>query len=219
MSNINTIIFDWDGTLHETATLYGASVRFAIDYLISKGYTPQKPQTDEYLSRYLGMTAAQMWADFFPNLPSDIQKNAERIVGEKMDSQIYEGKAALYKGCCEMLTALKEQGYKLAILSNARHDYLEAHRSFFELDKWFDKYYAAEDYNFIPKEEIFEMIKNELPGDYVIIGDRDSDLKTAIKHGLKSIGCLYGYGTKEELHPAAALVENINDIPGIISRF
>lgn len=219
MQQINTIIFDWDGTLHETATLYGASVRYAIDFLTQKGFTPDKPQTDEYLSKYLGMTAAQMWVDYYPMLPPDLQKQAEKIVGQKMDSQIMEGKATLYKGCEEMLNELKNKGYTLAILSNARHDYLEAHRSYFGLDKWFSSYYAAEDYDFIPKEEIFETIKDELPDDYIIVGDRDSDLKTALKHDLKSIGCLYGYGSPKELSPATALAENISDIPKLISQF
>ena len=56
-------VFDFDGTLHDTARLYGQAVRSALAALPSD-FSPQRSCTDEALSRYLGMTAQKMWEDF-----------------------------------------------------------------------------------------------------------------------------------------------------------
>ena len=43
---------------------------------------------------------------------------------------------------------------------------------------------------------------------YIVIGDRDKDRMLAEAHGLPFIGCLYGYGSREELEGADALVND-----------
>ena len=71
------IVFDWDGTLHNTKKLYAESVRKAYAFLVDKQCANLREFTDDELSKYLGMTAKEMWDDFMPELNPDIQSQAE----------------------------------------------------------------------------------------------------------------------------------------------
>ena len=89
---------------------------------------------------------------------------------------------------------------------------MQAHIKAFGLDKYFDDFYCTEDYGFIPKYEIFKDIKAKYNENFIVIGDRYSDMEVADKYGLKSIGCAYGYGTADELEAASAVAHDVKDI-------
>lgn len=210
---MDTLIFDWDGTLHNTKHLYGCAFRTAYRWLVSEGYAPQRNYTDEEVSVYLGMNSRDMWNTFMPCLPQHIKEKASDLVGKEMVAAVCAGKAELYPGAMEMLGTLKRQGFRMVFLSNCKHAYMEAHRRWFQLDRWFTGYYCCQDYDFIPKERIFPDIQKAFPGGFVVIGDRASDLKIAKVHGLASIGCAYGFGTAEELKTASLIVHDVSQIP------
>lgn len=209
---IHTILFDWDGTLHNTKHLYGCAFRTAYQWLVEEGYAKPCEYSDNDVSIYLGMNAPDMWNTFMPQLPTDIWKHASEIIGNEMISAIRAGKAKLYDGTISLLTNLKQRGYQLVFLSNCKHDYMEAHRTAFGLDRWFDGFFCCEDYGFAPKEDIFPSISAGYPGDYLMVGDRASDLKVAKTHGFAFIGCDYGFGTQEELCGADWLVDSVDEI-------
>ena len=48
-----------------------------------------------------------------------------------------------------MLTALKNRGYHLVILSNCKASYREAHWEEFGMERWFDRFYDCESYGFL----------------------------------------------------------------------
>ena len=50
------------------------------------------------------------------------------------------------------------------------------------------------------------------------MGDRYKDLALARAHDLKSVGCLFGYGSREELADATALVSSPAEIVDAIAR-
>ena len=54
--------------------------------------------------------------------------------------------------------------------------------------------------------------KKKYDGPYVIIGDRYSDMETAVIHKTSSIGCLYGYGSEDELKNADIKVKDIDGL-------
>lgn len=210
--NRKYVAFDWDGTLHNTLKLYSESVRRAYDFLVSGGYAREREFTEEQLSKYLGMTAQDMWADFMPDLEPAVQKEAERIVGSSMVELVLSGAAVLYDGVEQMLDELKQAGFELMILSNCKIAYLDAHRKLFGLDKWFTAYYPAEEYDFIPKEDILKLAMQEYPGEYAMIGDRYLDIYAGNVCGAYTVGCRYGFGSLEELAEADFVAKNIKDV-------
>jgi len=200
------VVFDWDGTLHETKKLYGEAVRKSYAYLIESGYAKPKLIDDDSLTKYLGMTAKDMWDDFMPNLPEDIRSKAEKIVADSMVELVLDNKAKLYDGVLEMLKTLKDKGYKLMVLSNCKVAYINAFRKMFNLDELFTQYYPAEKYDFIPKSKMLAMAMEEYPGTYVMIGDRFLDIQAGVANNVKTIGCSYGYGSTSELISADYIV-------------
>ena len=220
IKNCRSVVFDWDGTLHKTELIYINAFNEAYDFLVKEGYAEPKHFTDKEINSYLGMTAKAMWKVFMPQLPEEIKEHCSAMVGDYMIENIYAGNARLYPGTEEMLDQLKSMGLKLYILSNCQHSYLEAGAGYFKLDRWFEKCYAAGDYGFKSKPEILsEVIKSDgIESEILMAGDRYSDMEVGILDGLKCIGCAYGYGERGEYASAAAIAENVRDIPEIICK-
>lgn len=210
------IIFDYDGTLHESIVIYAPAFRKAYQYLVENKLAEDRFYSDEEISKWLGYSSKDMWNSFMPNIHPEIKEHCSSIIGSSMLTYIKEGKAKLYEGSIETLQYLKENGYVLIFLSNCKTAYMEAHIEAFSLDKYFDRFYCTEQYNFIPKYEIFEKIKLENEGEFIVVGDRFQDVEIAEKHNLKSIGCSYGYGDETELEKATWKIADIREIKKIL---
>lgn len=208
-----TLIFDYDGTIHNTKRLYGCAFRKAYQMLVNEGYAEEHFYSDDDVSKYLGVNAPDMWNDFMPQLPEEVWQRASMMIGSELIEGVLGGNAVLYDGIAEALDELKSSGFRMIILSNCRHSYMEAHRKAVGLDRWFTDYFCAEDYGFIPKEDIFPILKEKYPDDdYIMIGDRSSDFKVGIKNGLPVIGCEYGFGTPQELEVCTLTVSTPNEL-------
>lgn len=214
-----TLVFDYDGTLHDTKRLYGCALRKVYAHLVADGYAQPRELTDDGVSKYLGVNAPDMWNDFMPQLPDEIKRRSSGEVGDQMVESVLHGEARLFDGVTEMLDALKAAGYRMVILSNCRVRYMDAHRQRFGLDRWFDDYFCAEAYDFIPKQDIFPLIRQKYGGGFIMIGDRDSDFLVGTTHGFPVIGCAYGFGTAGERSVCDAVADFPADIPALISEF
>lgn len=206
------IIFDYDGTLHNSIKIYKPAFMKAYDYLVTNGYANKREFEEEEISRFLGLSATDMWNTFMPNLPKNEKEKCSSIIGESMIEYIDKGKAKLYDGTIETLNKLNEYGYKLIFLSNCKSSYMNKHIERFNLDKYFIDFYCSEDFDFISKYEIFRLIKGKYQGEFIVVGDRFVDMELAKKHNLFSIGCGYGYGNNDELKDADYIIDNINEI-------
>ena len=213
---IRTLIFDWDGTLHDTGRLYGCAFRKAYGWLVSGGWAPERDYRDEEVTCYLGMNAPDMWNRFMPRLPQEIKNRASGIIGREMISRVEAGGAVLYPGAEETLNRLKSLGYDMVILSNCKRAYLQAHRRAFSLDRWFSAYYCSGTYQDAPKEVIFECIRKEFPGRHVMIGDRASDIKVGLVHHIPTIACGYGFGNAKEWQGADYVVNSVEELYKIL---
>lgn len=206
------LIFDYDGTLHESIHIYAPAFRKAQKYLIDKKMIEQCVYPVDQISSWLGFTAKEMWENFAPHLSQEEKSICSRIIGDEMLHLISKGKAQLYPNVEETLQYLKEQGHTLIFLSNCKTAYMNMHIEYFHLENYFADFYSSEQYNFIPKHEIFSTIKSRYYGDFIIIGDRFQDMEIANKHNLKSIGCSYGYGNPDELKTATNLIFDIEQL-------
>lgn len=214
----STIIFDFDGTLHDTVHVYGQALRRGYQLLVEQGVAPERELTDAYAAGNLGLTARDAWARVCPDLPWSVTQTAAALVGETMDELVVAGQGRLYDGVPELLQQLKDAGHTLVFLSNCRNAYRDAVRRSFGFDAWFEHYYTAEQFDGAPKERIFETIRQEVPGPYIVVGDRDKDAILAQTHSLPFIGCLYGFGTLEELTGAPFLAKEPAQIAGYVER-
>lgn len=212
------LIFDYDGTLHNSMITYAPAFRDTMKWLSDNGYIEPKEYADSEISCWLGFNSTDMWGQFHPELDIEIREKARKMLGENMTDRVERGEGKLFPDTVETLAKLKEQGHTLIFLSNCRVHYMERHRRVFGLDRYFDFFYCCEEYDFIPKYQIFRIFSLQHSGQYIVIGDRFHDIETAVKNGLHSIGCAYGYGSAEELSDADITVNDIAGIPKAVEE-
>lgn len=215
---MTNLIFDYDGTIHNSMLTYAPAFRDTMKWLSDNGYIAAKEYTDAEISCWLGFNSTDMWNSFHPELDLEIREKARLMLGKNMAERVDRGEGALYDGAEEVLSQLKSNGNTLIFMSNCRFHYLERHKRVFRLDRFFDYFYCCEAFDFIPKYEIFRKIAPNHTGNFTIIGDRFHDIETAVRNGLTSIGCAYGFGSREELSQSDIIVENIKNIPEAVKR-
>lgn len=216
---MTNLIFDYDGTIHNCMKIYKPSFLKACEYLEENHKIEKKSYTDEQISYWLGFSGDDMWRMFQPNLEQEWHEKGRKIIGQEMAKHLDNGDASLFDGAENVLAELKSKGYTLMFLSNCREAYQQRHTKNFGLDRFFDYFYCAETYDFIPKYEIFRrFIKNSHEGDFIVIGDRFHDIETAVKNNLKSVGCAYGYGNPEELKNADIIIDDISELPQAVEK-
>lgn len=212
------LIFDYDGTLHDTLQIYEPALQQTYDWLVKGGYAaPRKLERTE-ISGWIGYNSRQMWNLFMPELPESLKVQASRNVGRIMLERIGFGQARLYDGAQGTLRILRSRGYHLIFLSNCKEAYMQAHQQQFHLKDYFTDFYCCESYGFLPKTEIFLEIAKKHVGNYVVIGDRYSDLEVGLVYDFPTVGCSYGYGNAEELKSANILVHHVNEIVNAVAK-
>lgn len=210
--NIKTLFFDYDGTIHCSEKVYIPAFRKAQDFLLEKGYLKERDLSDEEVTGFLGLIRSEMWETYMPELPRDLQNQAGRVLGKEMEKLILQGKATLYPGAIETLKYLKNKGYRLVFISNCGNQYLKNAQEAFSLDQVFDDYFTAEAFDYIPKHEILGLVLQRFPKEHLMIGDRKKDIDSGVKNHIQTIGCTYGYGSKEELKEANLLIDDIREL-------
>lgn len=111
-----------------------------------------------------------------------------------MLSRIEGGGAQLYPGVPEALSALKQSGRRMVLLSSCPRRYLDAHDRFFHLSRYFDGLFCGEDFGYQPKYRIVPALMERYGGPFLVVGDRAADREAAERNHLRFAGCLYGYG-------------------------
>ena len=188
---MKNIVFDYDGTLHETIRIYAPAFRMNYRILVERGLAAPREFTDDEIGSWLGYTAADMWNTFAPQLPAEEKAACSTRIQNEMQRLTLNGTAQLYPGIPDIMDRLKARGYGIWFLSNCKNGYLEAHRKRFGLDRWFDGYYWAEAENWAPKTVILKKI----------------DIDAGNACGIPTIATAYGYGTPEEYKSASAIAE------------
>lgn len=208
-----TLIFDYDGTIHNTIVIYEAAFRQCYQWLAEEGLAPAQEIPSEQIAGWLGMNSKEMWDSFLPELPREVKEAASRRVGSSMVEQILAHQAIWYPGASQVLDILKSEGYTMVIVSNCKIAYHEANWKEFSMERWFSAFYDCESFGFAPKTEIIKEVQKCFPGPYIVIGDRHSDLECARACGSPFIGCRYGFGKQGELDGADLFADSVQMLP------
>lgn len=212
LKEIRTVIFDYDGTLHNSIKIYAPAFLKAFSYLVQNGYAENRSWSEKEISCWLGFNSKEMWDAFMPKLPTEIKSLCSNIVGEEMKRLVEEGKAVLYDGAIDTLKYLKRKGYCLVFLSNCKRYYRDEHSKTFNLESYFIDMVCSEDYDFIPKYEILGKIKESYPEKIVIVGDRNHDIDAGLRNNIYTIGCSYGFAAEGELSCADMVIDDITNL-------
>lgn len=206
-----TIFFDFDGTIHETMYIYGPALDVAKAYL-DEHKIPYKGLEENLYHTYLGYNADDMWQMVMGGNDKETIHFVSSIVGREMNSNLDKGLGRLYPKTEETLLELKERGYILVYISNARNTYYEKVKENYKLDRFFDGFLTSQMYNELPKEEILKSVKHKYPVPYYIVGDRFFDMVGGQKNNMTTIFCNYGYGKPEEGRDASYRIDSIDEL-------
>lgn len=204
-----TLIFDFDGTLHNHLPLYARSFREEQNALRREGFDSRE-YTDEEISRWLGMTAEEMWNDFLPELPDARKAEGAKNISMRLSRGILNGESVLYEGSEQVLDSLKSRGYTLILLSNCSRKHMDANISAFSLERWFSLCLSSGAHPGESKAQILARYIESFENPCCVIGDRYSDFEAAKENGLKFIACRYGFGNEREFIGADAGIDDIS---------
>jgi phosphoglycolate phosphatase len=132
--------------------------------------------------------------------------------------------ASVYDGVPGSLGALKAAGVRLVLCTSKPAVYARRILERFGLGPYFDAAYGAElDGRFDDKGDLIAHILGEqrlAPEVCAMLGDRKHDVIGASRHGVPTIGALWGYGGEAELTAAGAAVlcARPRDAPGAFAR-
>lgn len=204
------IVFDFDGTVHDTSEIYIKAFRFVEQELLNLGLITDKI-SDQTIKRFIGKTPKDMWAEYLPHIAFEDVSIFSKKIGEMMIQFTIKGYSKLYPNTHEVLHELKQKGYKMILLSNCKMKYMNTMIEKHNLHQYFDTIIAAEEFGFASKESIMKNIRSERNGEFVFVGDRQNDVE--LKEGTEiSFGCMYGFGSLEELNNANYLIHSIQEL-------
>ena len=74
------LVFDYDGTLHETMRVYKPGIEAAVRWLRSEHGVEVSMPSDQRMKKWLGMNTAEMWEDFMPGLSPSLKAEAGKLL-------------------------------------------------------------------------------------------------------------------------------------------
>ena len=212
--NITTVLFDLDGTLTDPGLGITNSVMHALRKL------GVEPPAREALYKFIGPPLKWSFHEYYG---FDDAKCEEALLGYREHFSVtglFENE--LYPAIPGVLQKLKDAGLRLAVATSKPEPFSLRIIDHFGLTPYFEAVCGSTMEE--TRTEKWEVIDYALkllhisPAETIMVGDREHDVLGAKKCGVKSIGVLYGYGSREELEKAgaAAIAETPEQIVDII---
>lgn len=205
MAKYETVIFDLDGTLLDTSPGIFGSVRFAEKQM---GFAPIP---DDKLRVFVGPPPKQMYQKVYGvNEEAAAQATAYHRQYSR-EKAIYE--ASIYPGMKETLTALQQQGYKLAVATLKGQKIAENVLQIHGLYDFFDSIVGMDEAESFTKCKTIQvaMAETNTTGNVLMVGDSEYDYIGACEANVDFVGAVYGFGI-EAGETRFPLIENPRDL-------
>ena len=73
------LLFDYDGTLHDSSATYLPAFRKTLAWLEEHGYDVDREYSDEQIGYWLGFSAKDMWNSFAPELDDAVKETCSKM--------------------------------------------------------------------------------------------------------------------------------------------
>jgi len=210
-----TVLFDLDGTITDP----GEGITNSVEYSLNKyGITVADRSV---LYKFIGPPLYDSYAKYYGFSAEESRKAVDVYREYYRDRGIYECK--LYDGITELLAALKAAGKKLVVATSKPQPFAVKVLQHFDVLKYFDYVAGATmDGKIVEKSDVIAIALRGADvkdvNNVVMVGDREYDVKGAAEFGIKTVGVLFGYGSREEFESsgAAYIAETAADIAKFI---
>lgn len=193
---VSAVLFDLDGTLTDPFEGITRSIQHALEKMSAKAVSAAD------LRWCIG---PPLWDSFRVLLETDDQARLDEAVAHYRERYTVTGlyENSLIEGIPDVLAKLADAGVKLHVCTSKPHAYAGKIVEHFGLMPHFGKVFGSElDGTRSAKAELIAHILAEeslAAEETVMIGDRKHDLIGANATGVKGVGVLWGYGSREEL--------------------
>ncbi|MBK0347995.1 HAD-IA family hydrolase [Aerococcaceae bacterium zg-ZJ1578] len=196
-----TILFDLDGTITESAPGIIASIRYAMETL------KLPPLDDATLNLFIGPPLTYSFKHY-AHLDDETAQLATATYRERYN-HIGLFESTLYEGIEVVLQQLKAAGKKLYIATAKPEPLARRILEHYQLEQYFEDIVGATfDGVVSTKEQVINLVLSRntdiCAETTVMVGDRHHDIEGAHHHHLDAVGVLYGYGDFDELKQAGA---------------
>lgn len=203
------LIFDWDGTLMDSAGVIVDSIQRACEDI-------GLPAPSERASRQIiGLGLIQALQALLPDLPADaypqlVERYRHHYLGR--DAEI-----PLFAGVSQGIGDLHASGFHLAVATGKSRIGLERALAASGLGAWFAATRCADQTHSKPHPAMVLELIAELDADparTLVIGDTSHDLLMASNAGVASLGVTYGAHEAEDLQPHGplALIDSFAEV-------
>ncbi|MCB1187497.1 HAD family hydrolase [bacterium] len=215
-SGARIIAFDNDGTLYPAGAEVCMSVLEAHRvYVREHGLGLETPDI-RWVQKHIGADAKEFYSLMMPGQPRSVVDDFEDYCLHHEKGAI-DTRPHLYEGAVELLSALKDAGRILLLVSNGSPRYLKHIWDAAGYGAWFSQMYPYGPPDYGTKGERLKLAHEDWGGGAaVMIGDRRSDWDAAQHAGLPFIGCRYGYGEDSELSDADHVVDDISELRDVL---
>ncbi len=209
MKKNKLLIFDMDGTLIDSAPSLTNAINFMLQSL------GKEPLSLSKVKEFIGNGSKMLVLRALLNKKDVNETEIDKELFEKAHQIFldYYGKnltkdAKVFDNVHSTLQALLPY-YKMCVVTNKPHQFVQTILSAFELDKYFDFFVGANEN--LPKKPDPAMLffacekAQTTPKNSFMIGDSKNDLLAAKNANIKSIALSYGYNNEnlQEYHPIA----------------
>lgn len=211
------LLFDLDGTLTDPRVGIIGSIRYALDRLA------RPCPSDDALAWYIGPPLRSTFATLLATSDTALIERALGLYRERFaDIGLYENE--VYGGIPAMLDDLRRAGGRLFVATSKPAVFAERIVRHFALDHHFAGVYGPDlDGRFDDKADLLaHLLEREglAAAAVVMVGDREADVLAARANGVRAIGVLWGYGSRDELQGAGAdaVCAVPGDLAGCVAR-
>jgi phosphoglycolate phosphatase len=206
-----TFLFDMDGTLLDSSAAVVDAVASGLRRAYAAHGLPVVEPDFDLINGCMGLPSLRYFEQAFPPCTVPEEMRAEfalsfgRFTTEEEVAAVARGETRLYDGVAEALAELRARGHRLLLFSNAGEVYFDAIVRGHRLDRFFETTMSLER---ACAEKVAEdktgmvLALADDPDLTVVVGDRKGDVDAGRAAGARTVGCLYGFGSPEELEAA-----------------
>lgn len=198
---IQTVLFDFDGTLFDTGEGILRSVQYALE-----GFGIRETDTAR-LRKFVGPPLFDSFTELYGMQPEQAQAATERYRERYQPIGVYE--CEIYPGIPELLAQLRAAGFCVAVATGKPTPLARTILQHFDMERLFDCVIGCEyDGSRSTKAEVVAAVLAEThtaPEAALMVGDRKYDVIGAAACGVPCLGVYYGYAEPGELEAAGAV--------------
>ena len=224
-SGSRIVIFDTDGTLVDSRRVIIDAVAEGLRDTYRHFALPVADPDRERIALAMGLPSTAFFRTAFA--PETVPHHLRAPFAGEFEvratraelAALRRGESLLYAHAEATLAALRQEGYELALFSNAGQLYFQAVIEVHRLHRWFSRTLSLE-----------MAVRRRLARDKVgmvrflardrdevsVVGDRSHDIEAGRAVGAVTVACRYGFGEPAELAMADHIIDSLTELPHLV---